>query len=192
MATRTSSPPRSRTTGTSRKSGSGSSRSRSSGAKRRRTSSSRSKKSTRPAPRAVRNGPGPVYRLCSAAWRGLSALWLGVAHVLGLGVRRVGHSARELDPEHRRDGVGLLLIGLAVVVAASVWWQLPGHVGQGTRAVVNGSVGLLGWFVPLVLAGARLATMRRPERAGPAGRQVIGWTAPLFRILRLIHIAHGS
>src|SRR3954469_23463011 len=192
MATRTSSPPRSRTTGTSRKSGSGSSRSRSSGSQRRRTSSSRSRKSTRPAPRAVRNGPGPVYRICSSIWRALTAFWLGLAHVLGLGVRRIGHSARELDPEHRRDGIGLLLIGLAVVVAASVWWQLPGRVGDGTRTVVNGSVGLLGWFVPLVLAGAGLATMRNPERSGPPGRQLIGWTALLFGILGLIHIANGS
>src|SRR4051812_10622685 len=192
MATRTSSPPRSRTTGTSRKSGSGSSRSRSSGSQRRRTSSSRSRKSARPAPRAVRSGPGPVYRVCGGLWHAITAFWLGLGHVLGLGVRRVGHSARDLDPEHRRDGIGLLLIGVAVVVAAAVWWQLPGEVGHATRTVVNGSVGLLGWFVPLVLAGAGLATMRSPERTGPAGRQVIGWTALLFGILGLIHIANGS
>ena len=107
-------------------------------------------------------------------------------------VRRIGSTARDLEPEHRRDGLGLLLIGLAVVVAAAVWWQLPGAVGDGVRTVVNGSVGLLGWFVPLALLGGGAVTMRNPEAAGPAGRQVVGWTALLFGVLGLVHLAHGS
>jgi DNA segregation ATPase FtsK/SpoIIIE, S-DNA-T family len=139
----------------------------------------------------VRNGPGPVFRLFVGLWRALSSFWAGVAHGLGAAVRRIGRTARELDPEHRRDGVGLALMGLAVVVAASVWWQLPGDVGHATRTVVNGSVGLLGWFVPLVLVGAGAATMRNPESTGPAGRQVIGWSALVFGILGLVHLANG-
>ena len=89
-----------------------------------------------------------MFRFFSALGHALKAFWLGIAHGVGAAVRRVGHTARELDPEHRRDGIGLLLIALSVVVAASVWWQLPGGVGEATRTVVNGSVGLLGWFVP--------------------------------------------
>ncbi len=145
-----------------------------------------------PAPRAVRSGPGPVYRACAAVGRLLAALWLGVAHTVGAAVRRVGHSARELDPELRRDGVGLFLVALAVVVAASVWWRLPGGVGDTIRTMVNGSVGLLGWFVPLVLVGLGAVTMRNPERTGPAGRQAIGWTALVFGVLGLVHLSHGS
>jgi DNA segregation ATPase FtsK/SpoIIIE, S-DNA-T family len=121
-----------------------------------------------------------------------AALWLGVAHAVGAAVRRVGHSARELDPELRRDGVGLFLVALAIVVAASVWWRLPGTVGETTRTVVNGSVGLLGWFVPLVLVGIGAATMRNPERTGPAGRQAIGWGALVFGVLGLVHLSNGS
>jgi DNA segregation ATPase FtsK/SpoIIIE, S-DNA-T family len=140
----------------------------------------------------VRNGAGPVYRLFSALGRALKSLWLGIAHAFGATVRRVGHTARELEPEHRRDGIGLFLMALAVVVAASVWWRLPGGVGETTRTVVNGSVGLLGWFVPLVLLGVGAATMRNPESTGPAGRQVIGWGALVFGILGLVHLANGS
>jgi S-DNA-T family DNA segregation ATPase FtsK/SpoIIIE len=114
-----------------------------------------------------------------------------VAHVLGAGVRKVGHTARELEPEHRRDGAGLFLIGLAVVVAAAVWWQLPGRVGDVTRMVVNGSVGLVGWFVPLLLCFVAWRNLRNPESNGPAGRQVIGWAALLFGVLGLVHIANG-
>ncbi|HSE10218.1 MAG TPA: DNA translocase FtsK 4TM domain-containing protein [Nocardioidaceae bacterium] len=118
-------------------------------------------------------------------------MWLGIAHAVGAGVRHIGHTARELDPEHRRDGAGLLMIGLALVVAAAVWWQLPGGVGHFTRTVVNGSVGLLGWFVPLLLVIIAVRNLRNPESNGPAGRQVIGWSALLFGVLGLVHIANG-
>ncbi|CAN5700022.1 DNA translocase FtsK [soil metagenome] len=111
--------------------------------------------------------------------------------MLGATVRKVGHTARELEPEHRRDGAGLFLIGVAVVVAAAVWLQLPGGVGDATRTVVNGSVGLLGWFVPLLLCFVAWRNLRNPESNGPAGRQVIGWAALLFGVLGLVHIANG-
>ncbi len=133
-----------------------------------------------------------MYRLFAALGRAVSAFWLGLAHALGLVVRRIGHSARELEPEHRRDGVGLALIALAVVVAGAVWWQLPGRVGDTTRTMVNGSLGLLGWFVPLVLLGVGMATMRNPEKTGPAGRQLVGWGALVGGLLGLLHLAHGS
>ena len=34
--------------------------------------------------------------------------------------------------------------------------------------------------------------MRDPVRNGPAGRQVIGWSAFCFGVLGLVHIANGS
>ncbi len=146
----------------------------------------------RPAPRAVRNGPGPIARVFTALARVFVTAWLGVAHAVGGGVRRIGHTARELDPEHRRDGAGLFLVGVALVVAAAVWWQLPGGIGEFTRTVVAGSVGLLAWFVPLLLCFVAWRNLRDPERNGPAGRQVIGWGALLFGVLGIVHIANGS
>src|SRR3954453_19898352 len=192
MATRTSSPPAS---GKGRVPRSASPKPRSSGSQSRRKPASSSGSSStsrkRPAPRAVRNGPGPIARLFAALGHGLAALWLGAAHFGGGAVRKVGHTARDLDPEHRRDGFGLLLIGLAVVVAAAVWWQLPGGIADFMRTVVNGSVGLLGWFVPLLLCFVAWRNLRNPETNGPAGRQVIGWAALLFGVLGLVHIANG-
>ena len=205
MATRTSSPPGSRSKSTSTKtastsrsrSGTGSStRSRSTSPKRKparkpatRTTSKRKPAARRPAPRAVRNGPGPIARAFGALWRGLSAVWLGVAHALGALARGIGHTARDLDPAHRRDGVGLLLLGSAVVVAAAVWWQLPGSVMDAARTVVEGSVGKVGFLVPLALLYVGWRTMRDPEHNGPAGRQVVGWAALSFGLLGIVQIA---
>ena len=195
MATRTSSPPASRSSRGRGSASAGATTRRPSGSQPRKKTASKGRtataKSTRPAPRAVRTGTGPVALLFTAVGRALTAVWLGIAHVLGAGVRKVGHTARELDPEHRRDGAGLFLVGLAVVVAAAVWWQLPGKVGDVTRTVVNGSVGILGWFVPLLLCFVAWRNLRNPESNGPAGRQVIGWGALLFGILGIVHIGHG-
>ena len=120
------------------------------------------------------------------------AVWLGIAHGLGSLARSIGRGARDLDPEQRRDGVGLFVIGLAVVAAAAVWWQLPGTVMEGVRTVVAGSVGKVGWLVPLVLVLIGWRNMRDPERNGPAGRQVVGWVALAFGILGIVHVANGS
>ncbi|MEP6814721.1 MAG: DNA translocase FtsK 4TM domain-containing protein, partial [Marmoricola sp.] len=193
MATRTSSPTASRSKSTSAKGGS-TSRSRSTGKKTssRRKPAPRKSVAKRPAPRAVRNGTGPISRLFTALGGAVGAVWLGTAHVLGAGVRRVGRSAGELEPEHRRDGAGLFLLGVALVVAAAVWWQLPGGLGDLVRAVVAGSVGLMAWFVPLALVFVAWRNLRDPDRNGPAGRQVIGWVAFTFGVLVVVHIANGS
>ncbi len=133
-----------------------------------------------------------MARLFLGCGRGLTALWLGIAHAVGAVARRIGKTARDLEPEHRRDGVGLFLFALAVVVAAAVWWEIPGALMDGARTTVNGSVGKVGWLVPLILVWVGWRTMRDPEHNGPAGRQVVGWVALSFGVLGVVHIAAGN
>jgi S-DNA-T family DNA segregation ATPase FtsK/SpoIIIE len=140
----------------------------------------------------VRSGKGPVLRGFTALGHGLASLWLGIAHAVGATARRIGSTARDLEPEHRRDGIGLFLFALALVSAAAVWWQLPGAVMEGTRTVVAGSVGTVGWLVPLMLVWVGWRNLRDPETNGPAGRQVIGWIALAFGMLGVVHIAAGN
>ena len=133
-----------------------------------------------------------MSRAFSAIGHGIAAVWLGLAHAVGALARSIGRSARDLDPEHRRDGVGLFIFGVATVVAAAVWWQLPGGVMDFARSVTSGAVGKVGWLVPLFLVYAGWRTLRDPERNGPAGRQVIGWTAFALGLLGIVHIANGN
>jgi S-DNA-T family DNA segregation ATPase FtsK/SpoIIIE len=120
----------------------------------------------------------------------IMAIWMGLAHVLGGIVRRLG-TARELDSEHRRDGIGLGLLGLAVVTAAGVWWNLSGQVFDVVRSVVAGAVGTVSYVVPVLLLLAAWRTLRNPARNGPGGRQLVGWTTLLLGTLGLTHIAGG-
>ncbi len=124
--------------------------------------------------------------------RGVGAAWMATAHGVGAGARKVGGAARDLEPEQRRDGVGLSLIAVAVVAAAAVWWQVPGGVMDFARTVVSGSVGKIGWLVPVLLVLIGWRNMRDPEHNGPAGRQVIGWIALGFGVLGIVHIASGN
>ncbi len=116
---------------------------------------------------------------------------MGVAHATGTVVRKVGGAGRDLEPEHRRDGLGLLLVALAVVVAAREWWGLGGWFGTVVHAVVAGTVGTVAYAVPLalLLAGARM--LRVPHDDAATSRILVGGTALTFAATGLVHIAAG-
>ncbi|SDT12616.1 FtsK/SpoIIIE family DNA translocase [Actinopolymorpha singaporensis] len=146
----------------------------------------------RPSRGASSGSVGSVLgQLLTGIVRLVAGIWLGIAHLIGGIVRRMGSSARELDPELRRDGVGLAFVGLAIVVAAAVWWRMPNDVGKAIRGVVSGTVGVLDWSIPILLALVAWRTLRHPDRNGPGGRQAIGWAAILGGVLGLVHIKDG-
>ncbi len=136
--------------------------------------------------RARRTRTGPPWPV-----RALRGLWLGVAHLVGALARRIGSSARDLDPAHRRDGIGLLLVGLATVVAAVEWWELTGPVGAVVHAVVAGTTGRVGLVLPLVLLGLGIRILRHPQDAEAGGRIGIGLGSLMLSVLGLVHIARG-
>jgi len=179
-----------------RRSGSGSS-SRSSGssstsssAARRRPATGGRSSGSRPASRSSakrKRGPGVLPTI----GRGVRAVWRGAAGALGAGARGIGSGARDLDPALRRDGIGLFLIGWAIVVAAAFWFGLPDPVGRWLVVGVSTVFGQLSYALPIFALGMAWRTLRHPDHNGPAGRQVIGWTALALGGLGLVHVAHG-
>ncbi|HEY0718156.1 MAG TPA: DNA translocase FtsK, partial [Streptosporangiaceae bacterium] len=115
-----------------------------------------------------------------------------VAGALGFAARRVGNSARDLEPEHRRDGVGLLWLGIAIVLAASIWWGMDNLAGRAVSAFVHGAAGSASWLSPLLAVLVSWRYLRHPEANSQAGRTVIGWAALVVGVLGLLHIANGS
>ena len=73
-----------------------------------------------------------------------------------------------------------------------MWFEVPGGVMDFCRAAVVGTVGKVGWLVPLALVWAGWRLMREPDQHGPAGRQAIGWCALSLGLLGVVHIAAGN
>ncbi|MFE7648579.1 DNA translocase FtsK [Streptomyces phaeoluteigriseus] len=139
----------------------------------------------KPAPRTAPSPTGGIYRL-------VRAVWLGLAHAVGAVFRGIGNGAKNLDPAHRKDGVALLLFGLALIVAAGTWADLHGPVGDLVEILVTGSFGRLDLLVPILFAVIAVRFIRHPEKPEANGRIVIGLSALLIGVLGQVHIACGS
>ena len=168
----TKSPARARTSSAPRSS-QGGSRKGSTRSAQSRGASSRSVPRTAPKPSARRQ-PGPVARFIRAIGRTLARIWLFLAAILGGITRAVGRSARDLDATHRRDGIGLLLFTLTIVVAAVTWFSIDGWLTGIVTAIVTGAVGALDVVVPLFLLWATLRVLRHPDQGSTTGRLAIG------------------
>ncbi|HET9945046.1 MAG TPA: DNA translocase FtsK 4TM domain-containing protein, partial [Actinomycetes bacterium] len=188
MATRTPTRGSSRTSSTRASSGSSG---RSGGARSSSRTSARKPAPSRSRTSATRRGARPGSTVLHGLGRACRAVWLGIAHLVGGLARRIGTSARDLDPAHRRDGIGLSLLGVATVVAAVEWWGLRGPVGAVVHAVVAGTFGRVGLVVPLVLLGLGIRLLRHPEDAEASGRIGIGLAALVLSVVGLVHIARG-
>ena len=116
---------------------------------------------------------------------------MGLAGATGATVRRVHSAGRDLQPEHKRDGLGLTLIALAVLVAAREWWGMSGVIGDATHAVVAGTVGRFCYAVPIVLLGFGLHVLRGPEKREQTNRLAIGTLIVTVAATGLTHVAVG-
>ncbi|MFI1839509.1 DNA translocase FtsK [Streptomyces olivaceoviridis] len=143
-----------------------------------------------PARKAVPAKPAPAP--AGGLYRLVRALWLGLAHAVGAVFRGIGQGAKNLDPAHRKDGIALLLLGIALIVAAGTWADLRGPVGDLVEILVTGAFGRLDLLVPILLAVIAVRFIRHPEQPEANGRIVIGLSALVVGVLGQVHIACGS
>ena len=96
--------------------------------------------------------------------------------------------AEPLAPEHRRDGVGLAVLGLAIVLGAATWSNGIGPVGAGLAQAVRWIIGSLVMVLPVVLFFAALRLLRRPPSPEARGRLVIGWLSMIAAVLGIAQV----
>ncbi|GAA2147913.1 DNA translocase FtsK [Kitasatospora kazusensis] len=147
-----------------------------------------------PAKKAVAKPPAapPPPAPRPILFRAVRAVWLGLAHSVGALFRGFGDGAKNLHPEHRKDGVGLLLFALALVTAAGTWFGPQGWLGEAAITVVSGLFGRLDVLIPFLLAGVAVRLMRHPELPEANGRIVVGLSALVLSVLGLVHIGCGA
>ncbi|MEU2563918.1 DNA translocase FtsK [Streptomyces longispororuber] len=141
---------------------------------------------------AKKPAPKPAPSPTNGLYRVVRAIWLGIAHAVGAMFRGVGRGARGLDPAHRKDGLALLLLGVALIVAAGTWSNLRGPVGDLVEILVTGAFGRLDLLVPILVAVMAMRLIRHPEKVDANGRIVIGLSALVVGVLGQVHIACGS
>ncbi|MBO0677033.1 DNA translocase FtsK [Mycolicibacterium sp. S2-37] len=154
------------------------------------------KRPSRPAaprrkPTASRRGPSPVAAAGAAVGRGARAGWLMVAKGAGSTARSVGR-AREIEPGHRRDGVSLALLGVAVIIAASSWFDAARPVGGWIDTVLRVLVGDAVLLVPVVLAAVAVTLMRTEPDPESRPRLILGAAMIALPALGLWHLWSGS
>ncbi|MDQ3761759.1 MAG: DNA translocase FtsK [Actinomycetota bacterium] len=135
----------------------------------------------RPAPRRTRGRLG----------KGLVGAGGLVTHLADGFARALGR-IRELEPAHRRDGLALGLVGLAVVVAAAVWWTAGGPVGAGLQHALRALFGVASVGLPVVLAAVAVTLMRTESDAAARPRRTIGTVLLVLGALGLWHLAAGA
>ncbi|MFI5082814.1 MAG: DNA translocase FtsK 4TM domain-containing protein, partial [Streptosporangiales bacterium] len=127
-------------------------------------------------------------------WTGrmIAAAWMVAAGAVGFAARAIGRGARDLDPHHRRDGLGLLTLGVAIVLAASLWGRMGNTAGRAIHTAAVDAFGSLAWVIPVLAALLAWRFLRHPDRNTETVRASIGWTALLLGGAGLIHMAKGT
>jgi S-DNA-T family DNA segregation ATPase FtsK/SpoIIIE len=147
---------------------------------------------------AAKAGPGPF----AVAAHGVGAILAGIvrliasvfaffAHGIGSAVRTTTGGARDLDPAHRRDGLGLLLLAGALITAGGAWWR-AGGAGDDVADALLGGLGKGALVLPLVLAVAGWKVLRHPTGRDAAGRLVVGWASLGLGLLGVVHLVRGA
>ena len=118
--------------------------------------------------------------------------WGVIAKVFGAIARAVGHGAKEIDQKQRRDGLGLLLLALSIIVAAQSWFDTQTVITRYSKLIISGAVGALTIFLPVVFVYSAWQTFRNPAKKGDGPRIAIGASAMLMSVAGLWHLFKGT
>ncbi|WP_313811747.1 DNA translocase FtsK [Glutamicibacter sp.] len=125
--------------------------------------------------------------------RAIRSVWMGIARIVGGAFRRIGGSVKP-DFELRRDGTGLFLTLIALIVAVVEWWGLrdAGWFGHAVHAVVGGTLGFMAVLLPVILFIGASRLFRHPEAETENNRIGIGLLIMTLSGSSIASLAHGS
>src|SRR3954453_8696027 len=128
--------------------------------------------------------------LAGRLWRGASGAWGLLARGAGGLARSVARpeEAEPLAAEHRRDGVGLAVLGLAIVLGAATWTDGIGPFGAGLADAVHWTIGALTVALPVVLFLVAVRLLRHPPHPEARGRLMIGWVSVVAAVVGIAHV----
>ena len=149
------------------------------------SSSTKSTKTAKSAPAApVHDFPLPVRMIRSA--------WMGIARVVAGAFRKIGRDVHP-DYEVRRDGTGLFLVILAMIIASVEWWGLRGvgWYGGFVHSVIGGTFGFMAALMPPILLIGAIRLFRWPEADRANNRVGIGLSMLTIAGSGISHVIGG-
>ncbi|MTA94753.1 MAG: DNA translocase FtsK, partial [Actinobacteria bacterium] len=122
----------------------------------------------------------------------LSSIWKFLAKIFGSSIRFIARGARDLDPEHHRDGAALLVLLLSLAAFAGTWFHADNLVGRNLYSLFYGAFGRIGICAPLVLLYFAIRLFRKPDDKHVTGRITVGTLTLLVSATGLAHLLNGS
>ncbi|QJY47312.1 DNA translocase FtsK [Pseudonocardia broussonetiae] len=151
---------------------------------RKRPSSTRRAPARRPPARKAPPRRDLLDKAIDATGRGMARLGRATGKAVG--------RTREIDPAHRRDGLGVALLVLAVVTAAGVWWGAGGPVGQWLSGAVGSVIGRGAYLLPLILLVVGIVLVATEPQPDSRPRVAVGTLLLALGGLGLVHLVSGS
>jgi S-DNA-T family DNA segregation ATPase FtsK/SpoIIIE len=123
---------------------------------------------------------------------GLASTWRLIAKSLGSSIRFVARGAKDLDPEHHRDGAALFLFLLSLVSVTGTWMRSDAILGRNVYSVLYGAFGSIAIAVPVALIYFAIRIFRTPDDKQGTGRITVGLLILLISTTGLAHLFNGS
>ncbi|MFM6941139.1 MAG: DNA translocase FtsK 4TM domain-containing protein [Candidatus Planktophila sp.] len=123
---------------------------------------------------------------------GLASSWRLIAKSLGSSIRFVARGAKDLDPEHHRDGAALFLFLLSLVSVTGTWMKSEAFLGRNVYSFLYGAFGTVAVVVPVALVYFAIRIFRTPDDKQGTGRITVGLLILIVSTTGLAHLLNGS
>jgi S-DNA-T family DNA segregation ATPase FtsK/SpoIIIE len=123
---------------------------------------------------------------------GLASTWRLIAKTLGSTIRYVARGAKDLDPEHHRDGAALSLFLLSLISITGTWMQSTSFLSRNIYSFLYGAFGNIAVVVPVALLFFAIRIFRTPDDKQGTGRITVGLITLVVSSTGLAHLFAGS
>ena len=123
---------------------------------------------------------------------GLASAWRLIAKSLGSAIRFVARGAKDLDPEHHRDGAALFLFILSLISITGTWMRSDAILGRNVYSFLAGAFGSIAVVIPVALIYFAIRLFRAPDDKQGTGRITVGFLILIVSTTGLAHLFNGS
>ncbi len=122
----------------------------------------------------------------------LASAWRLIAKSLGSSIRFVARGAKDLDPEHHRDGAALFLFLLSLISITGTWTRSDSLLGRNVYSFLYGGFGAVAVAIPVALIYFAIRIFRMPDDKQGTGRITVGFLILTVSTTGLAHLFNGS